>query len=98
MAFNRTNTQRNDNNDDAQSNDSWKAAGFINVTLTLPGQSPVQLPSMALKKDKFANLIAYLEKDPSRVEKLLPHITINYKSAQPAAKVFDFSVLEDDKS
>ena len=87
MAFDRnTNTA-------ASTDTSWKAEGFVNATLNLPGQAPVKLPSMALKEDKYGKLIAWLKEDPSRVEKLLPYIKLDFKSAQPTAKVFDFSAL-----
>lgn len=91
MAFNTNNTSAASNNGGTDT--SWKAAGFVNVWLELPGQAPIALPSMALKEDKYGKLIAWLKEDPSRVEKLLPHIKLDFKSAQPVAKVFDFSVL-----
>lgn len=77
----------------SSTNDDWKAAGFINASLTLPGQATIKLPSLALKNDKYADLIKWLNEDPTRVAKLLPYITFDYKANTPTAKVFDFSAL-----
>lgn len=95
MAF-ESSAQRNTNTNtrDQASNDSWKAAGFINVILTLPGQNPVSLPSLALKEDKYGELVTWLKEDPSRVEKLLPYIKLDFKAAQPVGKKFDFTALK----
>lgn len=92
MAFSTSNAARN--NQASDNNESWKSDGFINLTLTLPGQDPVKLPSLGLKEDKYGKLLAWLSEDPSRVAKLLPYIKADYRSSKPSAKVFDFSVLE----
>ena len=91
MAFN-TNARRTD----APSNERGfeEAAGFVNVTLQLPGQPVVKLPSMALQASKLPeSLLTYLNADPANIEKLKQYLVLDYKQNVKVAKVLDFSKI-----
>ena len=65
-------------------NDSWKAQGFLN--LYLPGKNGGgrrKLGTIPLKeaRPKDAQLLAWLQEDPSRVEKILAHLEIDFQAA-----------------
>lgn len=89
MAFNRSNAQRNDN----QQNDSWKAQGFLN--LYLPSKEAgkrKKLGAIPLKENKASEkaLLQWLNEDPSRVQQILAKLEIEFQSAVPGeASGFD---------
>lgn len=90
MAFN-TNAQRRT---DAPSDRGFEeAGGFVNVTLQLPGQPIVKLPSMALQASKVPSLIEYLNEDPTRIAKIAQYLVLDYKQNVKTAKVLDFSKI-----
>ena len=69
-----------------QSNDSWKAQGFLNLYLPgLNGQRK-KLGAIPLKESKGneKKLLAWLNEDPSRVAQILAKLEIEYQSALPA--------------
>jgi hypothetical protein len=67
-------------------NDSWKAQGFLNFSLPLGDGKFKKLGSIPLKDAKPAEkeLMAWLQKDPANVLKLLAKLRIDFQSAQPA--------------
>lgn len=83
MAFN-TNTAATRNND-AQSNDSWKAQGFLN--LYLPSKDAKggrrKLGAIPLKDSKPAEkaLMEWLNEDPSRVSTIAAKLVVEYQAA-----------------
>lgn len=90
MAFNfNSSTQRNDTN----GRGFVEAEGFINVTLNLPNQAPMKLPSLALQAKTHSSLNEWLLVDPSRVAKLLPYLVLDYKPNVKTTKILDFSAL-----
>ena len=82
MAFNQSNTVRNDN---AQA-DSWKAQGFLNFYLPSKNGQRKKLGAIPLKESKHSEkaLLAWLNEDPSRVANILAKLEIEYQSATPA--------------
>lgn len=65
--------------------DSWKADGFINITLVKKDGKIMRVGALSLKDsnpDQKA-LRALLEADPSKVEKLGEKLVFNYQSATP---------------
>lgn len=76
-----------------QTNDSWKAQGFLNLYLpSKNGEQRRKLGAIPLKDAKPAEkqLLDWLNEDPSRVSKLMEKLVIEYQSAVPdAANGFD---------
>lgn len=69
------------------SNDSWKAAGFLNFYLPGPDGKPSKLGAIGIKAGHGTDdLLEYLGKDPANAAKLLSVITVNYQSATPSSK------------
>jgi len=70
-----------------QSNDSWKAQGFLNLYLPskVPGERK-KLGAIPLRdtKPNEKDLMAWLNEDPSRVKVILEKLVIEYQSATPA--------------
>ena len=92
MAFNRGNAVRNDN---GPANDSWKAQGFLNLYLPSKSGGRRKLGAIPLKEANFheAKLLTWLNEDPSRAEKILEALEIEYRSAEPTeAAGFDLPV------
>lgn len=86
MAFD-NNTQRSSTNQ--QSNDSWKAAGFLNFFLPTPDGKQGKVGAIPLKTGKGADeLIEWLGKDPANAAKLIAsgQLTVTYQSATPVNK------------
>lgn len=93
MAFN-TNAQRRTDAPADNGRGFEEAAGFVNVTLQLPGQPIVKLPSMALQASKLPeSLLTYLNADPANIEKLKQYLVLDYKQNVKVAKVLDFSKI-----
>ena len=63
-----------------ESNDSWKAAAFINFYLPTKNGTRVKLGAIALKEGKVNDvaLMAWL-KDPQNIEALLDKLECDYK-------------------
>lgn len=82
MAFNSGNAARNDNQ---QTNDSWKAQGFLNLYLPAKDGKRMKLGAIPLKQSKPAEkkMLDWLKEDPSRVEQILAKLDIEFKSATP---------------
>ena len=82
MAFS-NNATRNTNAAD----DSWKAQGFINLYLPSKDGKRRKLGAIPLKTNKAseAELLAFLEKDPANMAKVLSSLIAEYQSAEPAA-------------
>ena len=82
MAFNTANTQAA-----AQNNTSWRADGFINVSVPRKDGTAKRLGSLALRigdDQEMKQLVGWLEDDPSRISKLLEKAIIDFRSAKPA--------------
>lgn len=84
MAFN-TSTARAP----AQTNDAWKAQGFLNIYL--PGKEPGtrrKLGAIPLYEAKASEkpMLDWLNEDPSRADKLLAAMVVEYQSAAPNDK------------
>lgn len=82
MAFNTANTQAA-----ASTNNSWKADGFINVSVPRKDGTAKRLGSLALRigdDAEMKQLVGWLEEDPSRIAKLLEKAIIDFRSAKPA--------------
>ena len=81
MAFN-TNAARSNN--DATKNDSWKAQGFLNFYLPTENGGKRKLGAIALKasKESEAELVEWLNADPSRAQKILAKLMIDYQEAK----------------
>ena len=92
MAFN-TNAQRRTDTPSETGRGFEEAGGFINVTLQLPGQPVVKLPSLALQASKVPTLIEYLNEDPTRITKIAQYLVLDYKQNVKTAKVLDFSKI-----
>ena len=70
----------------APSNDtSWKADGFLNMYLPTKGGGRRKLGTITLKKSRTseAELLAWLEEDPSRVAKILDSLIMDFQTAEP---------------
>ena len=81
MAFNTNNTQA-----PAQNSTSWRADGFINVSVPRKDGTAKRLGSLALKigdDAEMKQLVGWLEEDPSRISKLLERAIIDFRSAKP---------------
>ena len=79
MAFNtNTNTAAN-----AQSNDSWKAQGFINLYLPAAEGKKRKLGAIPLKAARSSEkaLMEWLESDPANVTKLAERLIVEYQNA-----------------
>lgn len=84
MAFNQSNAQRSNSNQD---NPAWKANGFLNLYLPSKDGGRRKLAGIPLKDSKpnEAAMRAWLEEDPSRVSTLLAKLEIEYQPATQAA-------------
>jgi len=70
----------------AQQNQDWKADAFINFSVPRKDGTTKKLGAIALKcsKDKETEqLVAWLSEDPSRIEKLISKMVIDFRSATP---------------
>lgn len=71
----------------AQTNDSWKAQGFLNLYLPskVPGERK-KLGAIPLKDSKPSekDLMVWLNEDPTRVSVILSKLIIEYQPAVPA--------------
>ena len=71
----------------AQSNDSWKAQGFLNFFMPSKVEGKLRkLGAIPLKDSKAseAELRTWIEKNPEQVTKwLMENIVITYQSAEP---------------
>lgn len=71
----------------AQTNENWKAQGFLNLYLPskVPGERK-KLGAIPLKDSKpnEKELRAWLEEDSTRVAMILEKLVIEYQSATPA--------------
>ena len=86
MAF-RTNTAVAQTND---SQESWKAAGFINLYLpSTDGNKRKKLGAIPLRANKpsEAALLEWLKKDPANVEKLLSKLELDFQSVEASAAI-----------
>lgn len=70
----------------APTNDSWKAAGFINFYLPRADGKEAKLGAIPLKlsKPNEKKLLDWLDADPANAAKLLPKLIVRYQSATPA--------------
>lgn len=68
------------------SNDSWKAQGFLNFYLPSKDGGRRKLGAIPLKESKVneKTLLAWLNEDPTRVQVLLNKIELEYQPAQQA--------------
>lgn len=81
MAFNASNASAT-----SQSNDSWKAQGFLNLYLPSKDGKRKKLGAIPLKESKASEkaLLTWLNEDPSRVAAIMAKLEIEYQSATPA--------------
>jgi hypothetical protein len=80
MAF----SNRKSNNQEQDQAD-WKASGFVNIYLPTQNGGEFKLGAVPLK-DSVANaktLREWLEASPENIEKLIPKIRFEYRSATP---------------
>ena len=87
MAF-RTNTAAAQTND--TNNDSWKAAGFINLYLpSTDGGKRKKLGAIPLRSSKpsEAALLEWLKKDPANAAKLLSKLELDFQSVEASAAI-----------
>lgn len=78
----------------AQSNDQWKAQGFLNLYLPSKDGKRTKLGAIPLKDSKPNEkaMMAWLNEDPSRVAQILAKLVVEYKSATPTeGSGFDLS-------
>lgn len=83
MAFANRNTAARTTNQD----DSWKAAGFLNLSLPTKAGGRAKLFGIPLKASNpnHARLIASLEKDPAKtLTWILENVEIDFRSAEPS--------------
>ena len=76
------------------SDDSWKAQGFINISLPTKDGKPRKLGMIPLRDTNVNEkaLRDYLENDPANVQSLLAKLIIDYQNATPAeGNSFDLS-------
>lgn len=80
MAFRNSNAQRNT----AQSNDDWKAAGFINIYISRKDGSKAKLGAIPLRmvRDNEAQLFEWLKSNENNIEKLAKALIIDFRSVQ----------------
>lgn len=67
--------------------DSWKAAGFLNLSLPTKAGGRAKLFGIPLKASNpnHARLIASLEKDPAKtLTWILENVEIDFRSAEPS--------------
>ena len=66
-------------------NDSWKAQGFLNFYLPTQDGKRKKLGAIPLKESKAdeKRLLAWLNEDPARAEKILAAMIVEYGSATP---------------
>lgn len=69
-----------------QSNDSWKAQGFLNLYLPGKNGDRKKLGAIPLKDSKPSekDLLVWLNEDPTRVDKIMAKLIMEYQSAVPA--------------
>lgn len=95
MAFNSNASASRNNNAGANSqNDSWKAQGFLNLYLPSKNGKRSKLGAIALHDSRTseAEMRAWLEEDPTRVEQILAKLIIEYRSSEPTeGSGFDLS-------
>lgn len=82
MAFNRNNQNNGSNGND----DSWKAAGFLNLYLPSKSGGRRKLGAIPLKESKPSEkaILDWLNADPSRVATILSKLEMEYQSAVPS--------------
>lgn len=93
MAFNKSNAQRS-TNADTNSNESWKAQGYLNLYLPSQNGGRRKLGAIPLKDSKAneATLRTWLEADPENINTLLSKIEMEYQpAAQSEGAAFDLS-------
>jgi hypothetical protein len=86
MGFNRNVSTRGrvanfpGNND---KDDSWKATGFLNISVPLKDGTEQKLVGIPLHATKVldAKILSLLENDPDGLEKLVGRLTFNYRPA-----------------
>lgn len=69
----------------AQSNNNWKADAFINFSVPRKDGTAKKLGAIALKCDRdeeTATLVAWLSEDPTRIEKLISKMVIDFRLAK----------------
>lgn len=67
----------------AQTNDNWKAQGFLNFYLPTQDGGRKKLGAIPLKEAKpnEKTLLAWLNEDPARVQSLMNKLEVEYQSA-----------------
>ena len=81
MAFHTQNTQAAA----STNNNSWKADAFINFSVPRKDGTAKKLGAIALKCDRdeeTATLVAWLSEDPTRIEKLVSKMVIDFRLAK----------------
>ena len=89
MAF-RTNTAAGAAMSNTLNQESWKAEGFINLYLpSTDGGKRKKLGAIPLRANKpsEAALLAWLQKDPANVEKLLSKLELDFQSVEASAAI-----------
>jgi hypothetical protein len=70
----------------ANTNDSWKAQGFLNFYLPTQDGGRRKLGAIPLKDSKpnEKTLLAWLNEDPTRVQMIINKLELEYQPAQQA--------------
>lgn len=95
MAFDTGSGNNGNGRSNSQSDDSWKATGFVNIYLPARDGTRVKLGAIPLKqaKPREKELAEWLAENPeARCETLLAKLELEYASAEPSdAKGFDLT-------
>ena len=76
---------RNTSAAQSNQNTNWKADAFINFSVPRKDGTAKKLGAIALKCDKdeeTATLVAWLAEDPTRIEKLISKMVIDFRLAK----------------
>jgi len=76
---------RNTSAQSNQQNNNWKADAFINFSVPRKDGTAKKLGAISLKCDRdeeTATLVAWLSEDPSRIQKLMEKMVIDFRLAK----------------
>lgn len=70
----------------AETNDSWKAAGFLNLYLPTKDGGRRKLGAVPLRVSNVNEkaLLEWITEDPTRVDIIKAKVVVEYNSAEPA--------------
>lgn len=91
MAFN---SNKNKSAPAPANNDSWKAQGFINISLKTKDGGTRKLGAIALHENNVNEnqLLEWLKADPANLEKMIDRMTFEFRTSEVVEdKMFDLS-------